>query len=45
MFFLLDINLLKVVGSENEIEEFLSKTEKIGASLKIVETEEKYCKR
>merc|ERR1719317_197715 len=38
-----DINLLKVVGSENEIEEFLSKTENIGASLTVVETEEKYC--
>ena len=45
MCFLLDINLLKVVGSENEIENFLSKIENIGASLKVVATEENYCKR
>ena len=39
------MNLLKVVGSKNETEEFLSKVEKFGASLKVVETIEKYCKR
>ena len=43
MIVFVDKSLFKVVGTEHETKEFISKAEKFGASLKIIETEKNYC--